>query len=685
MKHWSSTNRLILLMMLLIQLFAFAYFETTIYFCLFMFCCIPLSYLERFQFNFPAGRRFLITLALSIPFAVHWMMFPYNPDNAYFLHPMTHSFAHYFIFLQVIQLFGREDCISSLTPLFGTLVIIACGNFFSSPEQDSIYAVTTIAFAIFSAFFYMNRNFYTAKSPSTASFSGIVRNHPLKFSTLALLILLSSLTAGFSGYLIQQNKHDIDSYLFGLTTRFSGVGGRNFSDTSRIGSLSSFRNRISENKTVLRIFSRHNPGYFRGMVYADYINTHWKNRIFKAADKKPEKFPKWAAEFQKTGKNFFQITDLSEAKCAVFEVWPDSFLENTFFSPDHPMFLVTPAEQVRVFSDDIIRFVSKTTASPYTVFTSLTHFTNPLSNEEKKFYLDTSFIKDTRIPELSHTIFEGCKTLEEKVEAVESFFHKNFSYVLGTDIPAGKDPLSHFLFDLRASHCEFFATAACILLRFSGTPARYVTGFMITDKSPFDDYWIARNRDAHAWVEAYSGDRGWVTVEATPGNGLPGFQQNTWTVTYALDFLISSLNEFIQAVKTTGIKEGLLLAAGKLVLLFKGMLSFHPVTLVFILLAAFFFLYRKFKSAKTSPVIAYHNTLLTPLLKKMDRALLKSGLSRQVDETLLHFSTRIDKSGLDSCTRISAWYRSYSSIRYSRFITQETIDSLADELERLSK
>ena len=57
-----------------------------------------------------------------------------------------------------------------------------------------------------------------------------------------------------------------------------------------------------------------------------------------------------------------------------------------------------------------------------------------------------------------------------------------------------------------------------MMLRSVGVPTRYVTGYVATEYSDENPYWLARNRDAHAWVEAYDNEAGtWFPVEATPG------------------------------------------------------------------------------------------------------------------------------------------------------------------------
>ena len=60
--------------------------------------------------------------------------------------------------------------------------------------------------------------------------------------------------------------------------------------------------------------------------------------------------------------------------------------------------------------------------------------------------------------------------------------------------------------------------SAVLLLRSLGVPARYVTGYVVDEYNSDTGRWLARNLDAHAWVEAYD-DRAqrWVAVESTPG------------------------------------------------------------------------------------------------------------------------------------------------------------------------
>ena len=86
----------------------------------------------------------------------------------------------------------------------------------------------------------------------------------------------------------------------------------------------------------------------------------------------------------------------------------------------------------------------------------------------------------------------------------------------------GPDPLSDFLFNVRAGHCEYFATAMAVMLRTLRVPARVVNGFQPGEYNPAADAYIVRQADAHSWVEVYFAEvDAWVTFDPTPADGRP--------------------------------------------------------------------------------------------------------------------------------------------------------------------
>ena len=99
---------------------------------------------------------------------------------------------------------------------------------------------------------------------------------------------------------------------------------------------------------------------------------------------------------------------------------------------------------------------------------------------------------------------------------IKAFFLDNFSYSLVQRASRGRrTPLAHFLEQTRRGHCEHFATAAVLLLREAGIPARYAVGYVVEEYSALEDAYVARARHAHAWAEAWI-DGAWVMLDATP-------------------------------------------------------------------------------------------------------------------------------------------------------------------------
>ena len=113
-------------------------------------------------------------------------------------------------------------------------------------------------------------------------------------------------------------------------------------------------------------------------------------------------------------------------------------------------------------------------------------------------------------------ITEGAE-LGEKALAnrLESYLAQNGHYK--PDAKHSKRfPILHFLGEGGlAGHCEYFATTHALMLRSVGIPTRYVVGYNAAERNPVGDYLIVRDRDAHAWVEAYI-EGEWTVFDPTP-------------------------------------------------------------------------------------------------------------------------------------------------------------------------
>ena len=115
---------------------------------------------------------------------------------------------------------------------------------------------------------------------------------------------------------------------------------------------------------------------------------------------------------------------------------------------------------------------------------------------------------------------------DEALEFIRKYLREQASYTRTPGmVPLHKDPVEFFLFEKKEGYCQHFASAAVLMFRLYGIPARYAAGYRIS-RSDFayqeDGTWHAAVTDAsaHAWPEIFVEDYGWIPVEVTaaPGN-----------------------------------------------------------------------------------------------------------------------------------------------------------------------
>jgi hypothetical protein len=284
---------------------------------------------------------------------------------------------------------------------------------------------------------------------------------------------------------------------------------------------------------------------------------------------------------------------------------------------------------------------------------------------------------DPEVGNLAAKLFEGCQTNSERINAVEDYFHANYTYRLGIQVPGDDDPLTWFLLEKPPAHCEFFAGGAAILLRLGNVPCRYVTGFVAAERNSWGGYWVARNKDAHAWVEAWDEDRGWVTVEATPGQGIPTGkdQAGTWPFWESLLDRVTMLRVLIAQGALPRLVDEML----------AGLVNVRGLSIVLGVLLLLLYL-RRLRSRRSREahlddpqIIALHR-----LLEHMDERLRKRKLTRSAGETLHAFARRLTISGKVNGEPLADWYRSYAEVRYSGRTDQQIVADLQSSMPLLT-
>ena len=102
------------------------------------------------------------------------------------------------------------------------------------------------------------------------------------------------------------------------------------------------------------------------------------------------------------------------------------------------------------------------------------------------------------------------------VSLVEDYVRSTAVYDL---TPTAMDPsytdfAQWFIEEGESGYCIHFATAATVLLRAGGYPARYVTGYVV-EASPGRENTVYQ-KNSHAWAEYWTPYGGWQILEATP-------------------------------------------------------------------------------------------------------------------------------------------------------------------------
>jgi transglutaminase-like putative cysteine protease len=138
--------------------------------------------------------------------------------------------------------------------------------------------------------------------------------------------------------------------------------------------------------------------------------------------------------------------------------------------------------------------------------------------------------RDVFLPNLNQSVRQialglaGQQTSAElKAVAIASHLQETYSYSLSTTSRLTEnDPVEWFLTEGRAGHCELFAGTMVVLLRHLEVPARMVGGYLGGTVAQSGDEVTVSQNNAHAWVEVWLGqDRGWVTFDPTPAEGVP--------------------------------------------------------------------------------------------------------------------------------------------------------------------
>ncbi len=498
------------------------------------------------------------------------------------------------------------------------------------------------------------------------------------------LILLVAANCGWIMSSILYRHVEVLNYLpvwfwrggLALESTTDGVSLVGFSTSGRLSSVLLIKG-DQDPTPVLSIMCDGSPGYLRARAFDVYRQSEWHDLSNQEA-----LFPEQSKPFGMyfVGRtNIFRLNEEDASKCNYMTIRHESRFADAIFTPLGTSFLEAPFNLMLRDDDDIVYAPKLRSGLNYRIAYTESASQKPPTGVQGRRMLNIPSQLDRRVHQLANRIFAGCSTTTEKIDAVVNYFGTNYTYVLGLDIPPDRDKLTYFLLEESTGYCEYFASGAAILLRLAGVPVRYVTGFLVTEKDARNELWIARNMDAHAWVEAWDKERNqWTIVEATVGGNLA---------------TASAAEQLGRMRGGTGILLGQLLPAlyqyglfGVLGWLFKSYGLLAGLFLLMSLLGGALWLalsrhYNRKKSKGETQSRAVRNPGLVTLhkmLTRMDSRVKAAGPRRELSETLHAFSQRLRArdSGDGLWTRMSDWYLEYANLRYRRTISSKRLQKL---------
>ena len=662
------------LALLAVQASVFGYLTQTVAFPCLVIILAMTSVATPWRVRLPPERRTFAAILLLIPFVAGWVVAPHEPEGTrvFLQFAFAHAVGQYFLALQAVQFLIRQpgERMTAMLPFYGTVVLICAGDVYVTRMQLATYQTFVIAFVLLSAGYYGSMRAFSENAGARTSTGR---------ATLAALGL--GMAAGMTWvgcFLLHRHWDDLEQFFDGRNqpASFSGLG---FSRQARLGSIE-HRKSLQSDTTALRVYSTVMPGYLRGAAYDEYRDAQWNalghGQVLSPLGMQPPLVPAAVA-----GSPAFVLRQTPSSQWTSLEVWKDPQVPaDAVFAPLGATVFQASVDSMLVDHHDV---VVSTSLSPGQDFVA--HI--PAQQADPAFdalmrrrltELPAELRDDPRLRQLAAELFAPCRTPREKVLAVERWFHQHYEYSLSVRVPRQGDPIAWFLTERPAAHCEFFASGAATLLRMGDVPCRYVTGFVTVEFNPAGGYWLARNRDAHAWVEAYLPDSGWTTVEATPASGVPA-PSTDLSAGHVLDDLWLRILRIRAAVARAGWR-GLGLATWRLLEVLLATLPGRIALLAVLALLSWRLV------ATVRWVRLTHEcgptSDLTRLLARMDRRLRKTSLVRPPAETLHQFASRLQTEARlkPQLAQAATWYEHYATVRYRGNATAEDVARLRAEL-----
>ena len=418
------------------------------------------------------------------------------------------------------------------------------------------------------------------------------------------------------------------------------------------------------------------PALYRGAVYHRYEQNRWS--LDRGSREDVEASPEGYR---------FQVRDPGRAagidSVAMEQVVrAGTPLTGVLFAAYEPELLVGSVRRVRCYAGATLATSSR--LDPGETYSVVSQRKEPvaeadrveafLSEEQRARYLQLpeSIPQDGRVQGLAREITAGLTDPFDKARAISSYLESNYAYISRIEAPpAGVERVEHFLFASEGAYCDYFASALAVMCRAAGVPARMATGYRTDDVPEADNWYLARERNAHAWVDVFVDGYGWTELDPSPiGEERTPVQRAGETLGRAGDAVKRAATwPFRRLARVPGVWWKLPLALALLLALARGVyevLREKPL--------------RPPEGAAGAEAVAAY---LVAAYRQMRRWLAKWGYPKPPGQTAGEYAVEVTRRGGVAAASVEAIVDAYTAARYAGAATAEHAQQAAGALADL--
>jgi transglutaminase-like putative cysteine protease len=322
----------------------------------------------------------------------------------------------------------------------------------------------------------------------------------------------------------------------------SQVAKTGVSDSLSIGDIAKLN---QDDSVAMRVTFRSNKKpdaselYWRGVTLADFDGRSWRRskeqlmplttrKITKLADYRSSKQAQYDYQvmLEPNGQNWLYSLSTASAQNSRFRQLSDYSLTDGS--------VISSRLEYDLKAYPGYRDLTQLSDQQHAYFTALPSSQNPNTRQLAAQLL-------SRNPEPQHYI-----------AAIMKYFNDDFVYTLAPGVVTEENTVDAFLFEQKRGYCEHFASSTAFLLRAAGIPARIAAGYQGGQWSSDSQYLLVTQAQAHAWVEAWLPNRGWVRLDPTSAVAPERIEQG---ITSLLPELIEQAGFRLKVKQTALIKQ----------------------------------------------------------------------------------------------------------------------------------